>query len=264
MLRALDKNNFGYLAWDAEKKNKPYFCPNCHKEVILRQGEIKAHHFAHKPPIDCIYGTGESEIHYRIKKQLYEYLKSQSNCEKCDIERNLETVRPDISLYINKIAIEIEIQKSTIDTRIIKRRMIEYYKKKIAVLWIIPDKSPTLQYHENEETFVHRALEWEIYLHALNYGKLYYWQGDNILKAYHFNSFQIYRESSEWYDEYGDEQSAGGYYYYAKRLKLCNTDDKNLYIEKDFIRNFHKKYSNSTIEIPECFIYRDNYTNWWK
>ena len=264
MLRALNKNNIGHLAWDADKKNKPYFCPNCQKEVILRQGAIKIDHFAHKPPIECIYGSGESEIHYRIKKQIYEYLNIKGNCEKCEIERNLETVRPDISLYIDKIPVAIEIQKSTIDIRIIKKRMLEYYKKKISVLWIIPEKEPSLQYHEKEDEFVHRALEWEVYLHALNYGKLYYWQGDNTIKAYHFDSFRIYKDASEWYNEYGDLEGAGGYHYYAKKLKLCTTDDKLLYIEKDFNKTFHKYYSNDNIDIPECFIFNDKFGSWWK
>lgn len=262
MLRALDKSGTSYLAWDAEKKNKPYSCPSCHKEVILRQGDIRIHHFAHKPPIDCVYGTGESELHYKIKKQLYEYLKLQSNCEKCEIERNLGTVRPDISLYIDKIPVAIEIQKSTIDIRIIKRRMIEYFNKKIYVIWIIPEKSPSLQYHEDGDA--HRAKEWEIYLHALNYGKLYFWQGDNTLKAYHFDSFEIHKKESEWYDEYGDFQTAGGYSYYAKRLKSINTDNKILYLEKDFVKVFHKEYTNYSIDIPDCFLYKDKYNNWWK
>ena len=264
MLRALDKNDISYLAWDAQKSGKPFFCPSCNKEVILRQGEVKAHHFAHKPPVYCIYGSGESEIHYRIKKQLYEYLKLQPNCEKCDVERNLKTVRPDISLYVDNIPVAIEIQKTNIDIRTIKKRMMEYYKKKISVLWIIPEECPVMQYHEKENEYVHRAIEWEIYLHALNYGKLYYWQGNNTLMAYHFSSFQIYKEGSEWYDEYGDFQSAGGYHYYAKRLKICSSDNKCLYIEKDFIKNMHKEYSNSSIDIPECLIYKDKYGNWWK
>jgi len=264
LLRALDGNNISHLAWDAQKSEKPFFCPNCNNEVILRQGVIKAHHFAHKPPVCCVYGSGESEIHYKIKKQLYEYLNLQPNCKKCDIERNLITVRPDVSLYIDNIPVAIEIQKSNIDIRIIRRRMIEYNKKKISVLWIIPDKSPNMQYHDKENEYVHRAIEWETYLHALNYGKLYYWQDNNTVMAYHFSSFRIYKEESEWYDEYGNLQGAGGYHYYAKKLKRCSTNNKILYIEKDFIKNIHKEYSNNTIDIPECLIFKDKYDNWWK
>jgi len=264
MLRALNRNNISFLAWDAIKENKPYFCPECKGEVVLRKGKIKIHHYAHKPPVNCIYGYGESEIHFRIKKQLYEYLMGKKNCKKCEIERHLGTVRPDISLYINDVPVAIEIQKSTIDIRLIKKRMEEYYKKKIAVIWIIPVNKPSLQFQEKEEVYVHRALEWEIYLHALNYGKLYYWQGDNSVIAYHFKALEIYKDYSEWYNEYGELQSAGDYFYYAKKLKLCSSDNKKLFLDLDFIINVHKAYSNSHLELPECYLYKDKYKNWWK
>jgi len=141
---------------------------------------------------------------------------------------------------------------------------MEYYKKNISVLWVLPEKEPSVQFHDKECEYVHRVLEWEKYLHALNYGKLYYWQGDNTLKSYHFESFKLFKEESEWYNEYGQLECAGGYHYYAKNLKLCSTNDKKLYIEKDFNKKYHKHYFNDNIDIPECLIYSDKYGNWWK
>ena len=73
----------------------------------------------------------------------------------------------------------------------------------------------------------------------------------------------IYKKESNWYNEDGEEQSAGGYSYYAKKLKLCSTDNKILLIEKDFDKVFHKEYSNNRIDLPACFIYKDKYKNWW-
>jgi competence protein CoiA len=228
MLRTTDKFN-SYLAWEIEKSNTKFYCPNCNSEVILRKGKIRTHHFAHKPPINCIYGSGESEIHYRIKKELYEYLSKQSNCKKCEIERNLETVRPDISLYINDTPIAIEIQKSSLDISIIQKRMQEYYKKKISVLWILPDKEPNLILHKNENQQVHKLKEWERYLHAMFYGRVYYWQRNNILKAYKFEDFHIEKPLSEFYSEdEGEVVVEGGYKYKAKLLKIPYSNNRIL------------------------------------
>jgi len=56
----------------AEKKNK-YKCPDCDKDVILKKGEILAHHFAHhKDTNSCTYysGPNESQQHKTAKMVL--------------------------------------------------------------------------------------------------------------------------------------------------------------------------------------------------
>ena len=212
MLTALNHNNDNFYAWEAEKSDGPFYCPECGSDLILRKGLKKAHHFSHKPPVNCIYGSGESEIHYQIKRELYEYLSKQSNCSLCEIERSLGEVRPDVSLRINNKRVAIEIQKSNIDIRTIYKRMHKYNELNIFVLWIISSKKPEWIIHNNGD-FVHRIKEWEVYLHALNYGRLYYWQGDSKIKAYHFFDYNIYRDVSGFYSEGGEFQTFGGYTY---------------------------------------------------
>ena len=56
----------------ALKTNK-YLCPDCKKDVILRKGNIRVHHFAHyKSDNPCIYyeRPGESQIHKDAKMAL--------------------------------------------------------------------------------------------------------------------------------------------------------------------------------------------------
>ena len=48
------------------EKGKHYFCPACKDTVILRKGEIKAPHFAHKASETC----NQETIIHRIDKQL--------------------------------------------------------------------------------------------------------------------------------------------------------------------------------------------------
>lgn len=44
-----------------------YRCPECGRMVILKKGRIVTHHFAHKPPVDCAWGRGESHAHREAK-----------------------------------------------------------------------------------------------------------------------------------------------------------------------------------------------------
>ena len=119
MLTAFDKNKIKCIAWNTNKDQKPFTCPECESEVILKKGNKKVHHFAHKPPINCTLGAGESQKHYEVKKEIYESLLKEPNCIKCELERVLKGVRPDISLKINGSYIAIEIQNSIIDIELI-------------------------------------------------------------------------------------------------------------------------------------------------
>ena len=63
----------------ATKVNK-YSCPDCKKDVILKKGEIKVHHFAHyasENPCRYYNNPGESEIHKDAKLLLKSLLEKQ-------------------------------------------------------------------------------------------------------------------------------------------------------------------------------------------
>src|SRR5687768_1704306 len=44
-----------------------YLCPSCRAELVLKQGRIVIHHFAHKPPTDCAWASGETREHLLAK-----------------------------------------------------------------------------------------------------------------------------------------------------------------------------------------------------
>ena len=52
MFVAVDKNNKKVFIDDAVK-GESYFCQSCHKELVVKKGEIKAHHFAHPCNSNC-------------------------------------------------------------------------------------------------------------------------------------------------------------------------------------------------------------------
>jgi competence protein CoiA len=262
---ALSETGVRCVAWITEKAEGPFSCPICLGEVILRKGKIREHHYAHKPPFNCSYGAGETQIHYRCKREVFEALSDHPRCSECEIEKQLDGVRPDVLATVSSNKIAIEVQKTNIDLDDIARKCITYNKLGIYVLWLVPKDAPKLTWHDGEEEWVCRPKEWEKYLHAMYYGRLYYWDKGLLVNPYHFNKFQIYVEAREWYDEYGDEQYAGGYYKYARALKRAIQHPHNqLNIIDDFSSRRRPQFDSKNWSIPSCNIWMDSLRAWWK
>lgn len=62
-----------YIPVTRAKKNEPYICPGCGADVIFRAGEVREHHFAHKPgsSTTCSFydpnHSNESDLHKHAK-----------------------------------------------------------------------------------------------------------------------------------------------------------------------------------------------------
>ncbi|HEV2761869.1 MAG TPA: competence protein CoiA family protein, partial [Pyrinomonadaceae bacterium] len=132
--RQLDGRKVG--AWEAEKGEGPFECFCCRQVVTLRKGRIIAAHFAHQPPVACEYGAGESEEHRRCKLALHAALAADPRVEKCELERDLGTVRPDVSAYVGGVPVAFEVQLSSLSLERIAYRTAEYTRKGIYVLWL--------------------------------------------------------------------------------------------------------------------------------
>jgi len=61
--------NGSIVSPDAASKGNAYYCPNCGDTLILRKGEIKIAHFAHKVTDKCSY---ETIIHKLAKQKIAE------------------------------------------------------------------------------------------------------------------------------------------------------------------------------------------------
>jgi len=89
---AIDKNTFLYTKPDTALKEKSYKCPVCQEDVILKQGEIRRHHFSHHKNSKCTYydNPTESDLHKNgklIMKLLIETrkpIKVYRNCFGCN------------------------------------------------------------------------------------------------------------------------------------------------------------------------------------
>ncbi len=169
-------------AWEAERGEAPFVCFCCRQVVTLKKGRILAPHFAHQPPVVCEYGTGESEAHRRCKLALYESLRAHPSVRKCEVERDLGTVRPDVSAYVGDAPVAFEVQLSALPLARIIRRTAEYARKGIYVLWLPPHTEAL-----GGELYAPRP--WERWLHAAYFGRVYYWLEGLTVRPVHFRGY---------------------------------------------------------------------------
>lgn len=62
-LTALNIDNKVVFAHNVGRKDGTFRCAFCHSDMVLRKGEVKTHHFAHKKYSNCPYATGETMEH---------------------------------------------------------------------------------------------------------------------------------------------------------------------------------------------------------
>ncbi len=243
------------IAWETEKVDGPFFCPECESTVILRKGRIKAHHYAHTPPLNCTYGAGESELHLRAKRAIYESLKKYPGCSKCELERRLNGVRPDVSLYVGKVPIAIELQRSDLSADDIAERMRRYQSLGIAVIWIIPSPAP-------QDQAVCRPAAWQRFIHTMYWGRLYHWFYGAYVTPIHLLPHKYWVEEREWHDGY-DVQIAGGY---SKTSKVKRTVAKtfSMHLADDFGAKARPPFKTREGDIPQCRLWADTFPRWWE
>ena len=263
MLVAKDRQGNRCIAFETQKSEAPFFCPECKGELVLKKGIKRDDHFAHKPPYDCSAGEGEGELHNRVKREIYTALLSHKNCSDCQLERQLDGVRPDVSALINNTPVAIEVQKSTIDIDEITERTVRYTALGYFVLWLVPseegettheirwidpDKDPDKYYYEVRD--VYRPKQWEVFLHAMYFGRAYYWYEGAEVGPIHFDKIEQY-------------QVGKGYHKTLKSIKNPNYGPV-VHIAEDFQKTQRRNiWSSKYWDIPRCNLWIDKERKWW-
>ena len=250
-----EKDGQKVFARNSTKEEAPFLCPSCKNKLILRKGNIKIHHFAHKPPISCSYGEGETEAHRRCKETIYESLKKAPNVSFVDVEKDLGGLVADVYAVIDDVPVALEVQKSKISANEIFRRTETYNTLGIHVLWIAIINSKL-----NEERYSPSA--WEKWCHAAYFGRVYYWLRDSIVLPFHFSDYLLYVEESTWFETGGYERSAGGYHKKSKRYKKP-VEGREVDISKNFAPTTKKEWRGGTVHVPDCRLYTDKQRRWW-
>lgn len=233
-------------ARDVDKSDAPFKCPKCGGETVLRKGAVKIHHFAHKPPVFCEYGKGESEAHRLCKQSVYDALKVAPGVTECELEKNFGTVVSDVFFIFNGVRVAIEVQISNLTMSRIIERTEAYNNLVIYVLWM-----PLIDVSLSNKPYA--PLLWEKWLHATYFGHIYYWLNGLSVSATHFNDYLLWVEGTA----YG-----GGYHRKSKRYRTVQPGTI-LNILNDFKFTSRETWKGGKIHVPKCKIWLDSRERWW-
>ena len=220
MLSAYDQQRILRIAWDTEKDQGPFHCPECQRQVILKKGQFVVHHFAHAPGSNCKFGTGETLEHWQAKFEIYRVLRTYPQITDLQVELPLGPVRPDIIFcWEGKIYVVIEFQRSPLQVADVVRRTSHYTEKNIAVLWII---LPRGRFAASERC---STRIWERFLYELYDNTIFCWEGYQVVLAFRLEPCVLNTEYRELYDRHAGLWRMRETPRYSKRLRIAHSYD---------------------------------------
>lgn len=242
-------------AFEEERGKESYQCPECKSDVVLKKCRLKVDHFAHKPPVTCAYGTGESETHRRSKLEIYQALELRAEVTKLELERGLKTIRPDISFQVGDSYVAFEVQLSALTVEKIVQRTSEYAKKKIALLWLAQWSDRLLK-----RPYVPSA--WERWVHAANFGRVYYWKSGLTVVPCHFGECHLWKPGSSWYSPEGQAEIAGFFWQKSKRY-VVPVLGPSMSLLDDFKEQTRPPWEEGRFPVPAHKMWFDKHIRSW-
>ncbi len=242
MLVAIDENGNQAMAWKVSR-GEEYFCPECRSNLVLRKGEIKVHHFAHKVSDACDYGAGESEDHRRAKFGLYESLQRDPQIAYVGLEERIgQHQRADV-FFVTRSGepVAIEMQRSNLSVPEIQRRTLGYTGIGVATLWVALGLKPKV----NEEF---RVREWQVWMHAMWQGRVF-----THIQAQHFAAWKfdkVVRAGGEYYIPGGEGEMD-----YASDRTLRRTKTLRSLGNFDLVSDFEERIKWEWKQFPRALIW---------
>ncbi|CEG22267.1 Competence protein CoiA-like family protein [Planococcus massiliensis] len=118
----------------ALREKERFYCSRCHTPVVLKVGDIKIPHFAHKTLSGCDYShEPESSLHLHGKLSLLQFF--QNRQLQCELEKFLPAIRQRADLLVEGRT-AIEFQCSTIPQKDVVHRTEGYLQLGIEPIWI--------------------------------------------------------------------------------------------------------------------------------
>lgn len=253
-----------------QKTDGPFYCRTCLSEAIVRKCSDKEDHFAHKALVTPTGLNKDTVFHHRVRDELFAILKERypSGNWKTEVkiaDDALGTFIPDIAGYFGERgkefpAVAVEVQLSPYSPSYIKKKTDFYAKKNIHVLWIVPLIKPL-------ENAVFRPRRYELYLHSLYMGYVFYYEPDKagVLKPVHYGPAMRYIEPRSFFDENAEEQYVGDFYLKYKTLKEPKCGDE-LFIADAIAKvcSAWQNPNNGRLSVPERKIMATPQTRWWE
>lgn len=234
-------------AYFESKQNGPFACLECGDPVILKIGRDRVNHFAHENPVAGHYAEGESELHRKCKMEIFEALQKTAGVRDVALERPLGENRPDVSAIINGVPVAIEVQISSLSLDTIMRRTIDYFRKGIAVLWLV-QWTPALDAPRYAPKL------WEKWIHAAYFGRVYYWTGGLTVASYSFEPHLKTVPRKTWYSADGEKMTGGGF---SQRSKRYRTPVRNqtLNLATDFAPKQRNWWEGNGLKVPDAKLF---------
>lgn len=197
-----------------------FACPHCDRQVILKRGQIKIAHFAHRPGSICPYAVGETVAHLQAKLAFRNAL--QSNGLRAEVEWPLLNQRADVIGWTqDNRPFVIELQHTELPIDILRSRIAGYRKGKLPQLWIPLPRPSIFDDHKdtrlkavpkNDELFVERysIRRFERYLAKIYKDNfwVYDWSALGV-RLVRLNSHTLYHDGGS----YGSAGEFAGEYY---------------------------------------------------
>lgn len=213
-----------YVEAEEAERGEAYRCRECQSDVVFKAGRLRIAHFAHKPGTACAFGAKMSLAHLTAQRRLADALRARG------VNAVLESFMPSLAgdRRVDVLAwpadrpdlrIALEVQASEMTTELIAARTGSYDAENVAPLWLrLLDfgRFETVQTLPHRGTIwidKYRARAWERWAHDQLGGRLWFLdQGTFLAWRGTFVPAHSYKDYNSWYNQSGDEVSAGGYW----------------------------------------------------
>lgn len=246
------------IAKACERWEGPFQCKACHQDAFLVKGDIRAHHFRHRPEhIDCTLERGETPAHRACKEAICDSLMASGEADSVELERPIGTTNiADVFAVIRGFPVAIEVQRSTLSVNTIRQRTMDYHRHGVFVLWLglLTDAVCFDAYS---------PAAWERWCHATYGGRVYYWVSDDLIQPIHFSGHKDRIPRVTWPGSAGREYAFGGYDKFSKTRRTPDHGER-VRITQDFRPVQRPEWSGRTVRVPRCSIYVDRQAPWWQ
>ncbi len=208
-----------YVEAAEAERGGAYRCRGCGAAVVLKTGQIRIAHFAHKPDAACAFGARMSLAHLTAQRRIAEALRSRG------VNAELEAAAPSLAgdRRIDVLAwpserpsarIAIEVQASALTPELIAARSRSYETQGIAPLWLrlmdfaAFEAVQTLPFRGTLWIEKRRVAAWERWAHDQLGGRLWFLdQGAFLAWRGTFVAAHRHRQRAFGYGPDGEERS---------------------------------------------------------
>jgi len=155
------------------RSKEEFVCPICGKSVLLKLGDQRIFHFAHKQGSSCRdHFENESLEHMEGKRQLFQWLIKQKIPSVLEFYDREIQQRPDIMFKYKGKKYALEYQCSKLPEKVFIKRTKTYLQNNYIPLWIFagshihPEKKKTIALSNFHYLFLRRTTSGNLYIPA--------------------------------------------------------------------------------------------------